>query len=520
MTGTWDPGTTVAGYRIERVLGGGGMGTVYLAEHPRLPRRDALKVLAREHGADPEFRARFLREAELLARLDHPNIVAVRDRGAEGDFLWLAMQFVDGFDAAELLRRHPGGLAPAVVIHIAGEVARGLDEAHRAGLLHRDVKPANILLEPRPDGPDRVYVTDFGIARPAEGTSLTETGTVLATLAYAAPEQIRGAAVDLRADVYSLGCTLYELLVGTKPFPHGDAVAVMRAHLEETPPRPSVADARLPAAVDEVFAMALAKDPAHRYPSCGALARAVVEALSPGTAGTPPRSAPQDPPSVPTDRPFVPRPLPDLTPPPATRRSAMLAAGAAAALILVIAVAVVTLRGGDSPGTEEAAAGATTPTVAGPGPATWGQYGAVVAEFAELLPPAPISGGYQGLRCEPVNREWERIAVSAPLDSMIRLACHGNGDPLVTLSVLCNGNRTPTAVRAFPDMVNVRDEPWERPTGRGRVVWGDTRLDSGAPVGTLLVQFDDPGRNYCSLMSMGGTTGQELADRWWRDAPL
>ncbi|MGI5216977.1 serine/threonine-protein kinase [Nocardia sp. CA-290969] len=520
MTGTWAPGTVVGGYRIERVLGGGGMGTVYLVAHPRLPRQDALKVLAPEHGADPEFRARFLREAELLARLDHPNIVAIRDRGVQDEFLWLAMQFVDGIDAAELLRRNPGGLAPAVVAHIAREVAQGLDEAHRAGLLHRDVKPANILLEPRPGGPDRVYVTDFGIARPAEGTSLTETGTVLATLAYAAPEQLRGAAVDARADVYALGCTLYELLVGTKPFPHGDAVAVMRAHLAETPPRPSVADPRLPVAVDEVFATALAKDPAHRYPSCGALARAVAEAISPGTAGTPPPASKNHPAASP-DRPFVPRPLPDLTPPPPARRSALLLAGAAVALVLVVVVGVVVLSGGgDPPGSEGTAAGVTTPTVAGPGPATWGQYSAVVAEFPDLLPPAPISGGYQGLRCEPVNQEAVRIEISQPLDSMIRLGCDGNRDPLVVLSVLCNANRTPTGIRAFSYMTNVREEAWERPSGRGRLIWGDSRLDSGRQVGDLLVQFDDPERNFCSLLVSGGASGQELVDRWWRDAPV
>jgi eukaryotic-like serine/threonine-protein kinase len=519
MTGTWDPGTVIGGYRIERVLGGGGMGTVYSVAHPRLPRRDALKVLAREHGADPEFRARFLREAELLARLDHPNIVAVRDRGAEGEFLWLAMQFVDGIDAAELLRRHPGGLAPAMVGHIAEEVAQGLDEAHRAGLLHRDVKPANILLEPRPGAPDRVYVTDFGIARPAEGTSLTETGMVLATLAYAAPEQIRGAAVDVRADVYSLGCTLYELLAGTKPFPHEDAVAVMRAHLEEPPPRLSAADPRLPAAVDEVFATALAKDPAHRYPSCGALARALAEAFAPGTPGTP-SSAPHDPSPAPPDRPFVPRPLPDLTPPPPARRTGVFVAGAAVALVLVIVAAVAVLRGGDTPGSESDSSGGATPTVAGPGPATWGQYDPFLAEFRELLPPAPISGGYQGIRCAPVNRELEPIEVSAPLDSLIQLDCYGNGDPVGSLMLVCNGNRTPIVVRAFPDMVNVREEAWERPSGRGRVLWGDSRRGNGSPTGTLRVQFDDPDRNFCSLMVIGGASGQELADRWWRDAPV
>lgn len=519
MTAPLAPGTMVGGYRIERVLGGGGMGTVYLVAHPRLPRQDALKVLAREHGADPEFRARFLREAELLAGLDHPNIVAVRDRGAADEFLWLAMQFVDGIDAAELLRRNPGGLAPAVVAHIAGEAAQGLDEAHRAGLLHRDVKPANILLEPRPGGPDRVYVTDFGIARPAEGTSLTETGMVLATLAYAAPEQIRGAAVDSRADVYSFGCTLYELLLGRKPFPREDSVEVMRAHLEEPPPRPSAADPRLPPALDEVFATALAKDPAHRYPSCGALAGALAAAFTPGTAATP-ASGPHE--TAASERPFVPRPLPDLAPPPPPPlwRSRGFVAGAAVALALAIVAGVVVLRGGDTAGSENPSA-APTPTVAGPGPATWGQYEPLIAAFRELLPPAPISGGYQGIRCTPINRELERIEVSATVDTLIQLDCDGNRDPVSSLMLTCNTNRTPIVIRgAFPTMVNVREEAWDRPSGRGRLVWGDDRLANGAPWGTLRVQFDDPGRNFCTLTVLGGASGQELVDRWWRDAPV
>ncbi|MFF0542998.1 protein kinase [Nocardia thailandica] len=272
------PGTDFAGYRIERTLGHGGMGTVYLAWHPRLPRRDALKVLPDNAGAAEEFRARFLREAELAARLDHPNIVAVHDRGARDGRLWIAMEYVPGSDAARLLRAGPPD--PDRAVHIVGEAARGLDEAHRHGLLHRDVKPANILVEPQDDAPDRVLIADFGLARAAgDGTALTEIGAVLGTLAYTAPELLTERRADHRADVYSLGCTLFQLLTGTTPFPRESVAAVMHAHLFAPPPRPSELRPGLPAAIDAVIARALAKDPDARYSSCGALAAATAHAF-------------------------------------------------------------------------------------------------------------------------------------------------------------------------------------------------------------------------------------------------
>ncbi|MGW5574346.1 protein kinase domain-containing protein [Nocardia thailandica] len=272
------PGTDFAGYRIERTLGHGGMGTVYLAWHPRLPRRDALKVLPDNAGAAEEFRARFLREAELAARLDHPNVVAVHDRGARDGRLWIAMEYVPGSDAARLLRAGPPD--PDRAVHIVGEAARGLDEAHRHGLLHRDVKPANILVEPQDDAPDRVLIADFGLARAAgDGTALTEIGAVLGTLAYTAPELLTERRADHRADVYSLGCTLFQLLTGTTPFPRESVAAVMHAHLFAPPPRPSELRPGLPAAIDAVIARALAKDPDTRYSSCGALAAATAHAF-------------------------------------------------------------------------------------------------------------------------------------------------------------------------------------------------------------------------------------------------
>lgn len=270
------PGDMFAGYRIVRALGSGGMGAVYLAEHPRLPRRDAIKVLDPGHGADPEFRARFEREAEIAARLEHPNVVAVYDRGEEGELLWIAMRFVDGVDASELVRRGRAELPPARAVRIVAAAARGLDAAHRRGLLHRDVKPANIMVSRADDGSDSVRIADFGIARPIGAA--TTTNSVLASFAYAAPEQFTGAPLDHRADVYALGCTLYELLTGSVPFVAPSPAAAMRAHLYERPPMPSDTAAEL-AVFDPVIARALAKVPRQRYGSCAELAQAALAAL-------------------------------------------------------------------------------------------------------------------------------------------------------------------------------------------------------------------------------------------------
>ncbi|MFD6450355.1 serine/threonine-protein kinase [Nocardia sp. NPDC056541] len=275
------PEAILAGYRIERRLGGGGMGTVYLAQHPRLPRRDAVKVLDGRLAVEPTFRARFEREADLAARLRHPNVVQIFDRGVDGDRLWIAMQFVDGLDAAQLLRQGLSVLTPQRAVRIVAEAAKGLDYAHRQGLLHRDIKPANLLIARADDGTDEVMVTDFGIARSmGETTSLTSAGSVLGTLAYAAPEQLEGQPLDVRTDVYALGGTLYELLTGFVPFQRESPAALISAHLIEPPPRPSAGHPGLPPALDGVIARAMAKNPDDRYASCGELADAAISALT------------------------------------------------------------------------------------------------------------------------------------------------------------------------------------------------------------------------------------------------
>ncbi|MGX1806363.1 serine/threonine-protein kinase [Nocardia sp. NPDC055321] len=290
------PGATLGGYYIERVLGSGGMGTVYLGRHPTLPRYDALKVLWPHLVDDPEYRARFEREANLAAALDHPNIVSVQNRGEDAGCLWIALQYVNGTDAAAALETAPAGLAPARALRIVTEIGQGLDHAHRAGLLHRDVKPANFLLAPQSHGDERVLLADFGIAKPSgDATELTRTGTFLATVAYASPEQLSGGDLDSRTDVYSLGASFYRLITGQPPFPGTQAMVVMTAHLQKPPPRITALRPDLPLALDDVLARALAKDPADRYGTCLEFTDAAAAALAGAPTGTSETASPPSP---------------------------------------------------------------------------------------------------------------------------------------------------------------------------------------------------------------------------------
>ncbi|WP_063004974.1 serine/threonine-protein kinase [Nocardia salmonicida] len=278
-----NPGTVVGGYRIERILGAGGMGTVYLGKHPSLPRMDALKVLSAELSRDPEFRARFQREANLAAGLDHNNVVSVYNRGEEHGQLWIAMQYVDGTDAAAELARDPHAMTPLRALRITTEVGKGLDHAHRRGLLHRDVKPANFLLSSTDGDEERVLLTDFGVAKSTDdATELTQTGSFLATIAYAPPEQLSGANLDHRADIYSLACAFYKLLTGQNPYPAVQPAMVMMGHLHEPPPQATRVRPGLPYAIDHVFARAMAKNPAERFATCREFTDAASNALTPG----------------------------------------------------------------------------------------------------------------------------------------------------------------------------------------------------------------------------------------------
>ena len=268
-------GTDLAGYRLFEVVGRGGMGVVYRAEHRHLGRVAALKVLAAETES-PAFRERFVRESRIAASLQHPNIVTVFDAGEAEGLLYIAMQYVDGTDLAAALEEN-GPLEPDRALSIVGQVADALDAAHSLGLVHRDVKPANVLLEG-----NRSFLTDFGLTRRVSGkTSLTAHGQFVGTIDYMPPEQIQGQALDARADVYALGCLLHHMLSGATPFPRETQVAVMYAHLQDAPP--TLGDGRegLPPALDEVIARAMAKKKEDRYGTCGELVAAVRDAFAP-----------------------------------------------------------------------------------------------------------------------------------------------------------------------------------------------------------------------------------------------
>jgi serine/threonine protein kinase len=276
-------GEVFAGYTVIRPLGSGGMGEVYLVEHPNLPRRDALKILSTAVSADDDYRQRFIREADLAAKLWHPNIVRVNDRGEFNGQLWIAMDYVEGTDAASVLQDRSAGIPADEVAAIVTAIASALDYAHQHGLLHRDVKPGNILLGNPADDERRILLGDFGIASIIGDVSgLTATNMTVGTLPYAAPEQLMDDPMDGRADQYALAATAYHLLTGSPLFPQSNPAAVISRHLNTPPPALAGSHPEL-AGLDPVLARALAKDPANRFTRCTYFARAFTAATQPGT---------------------------------------------------------------------------------------------------------------------------------------------------------------------------------------------------------------------------------------------
>ncbi|MEZ5078248.1 MAG: serine/threonine-protein kinase [Solirubrobacterales bacterium] len=282
-------GDRFAGYRIERRLGRGGMGILYLAVEPGLERRVALKLILPEAATDPVFSRRFAEESRIAASIEHPNVVPIYAAGEEGGVPYIAMRYVAGSDLGRRLE-HEGRLDPELAAELTAQIGNGLDAIHLAGLIHRDVKPANVLLSGG-EGSEHAYITDFGVARNvATESGLTKTGRFVGTLDYVAPEQIAGDRVDARADVYALGCLLFKLLTGEVPFPRDAEAARLYAHLNDPPPPPSQQVPVVPPALDAVVARAMAKRPGDRYPSAGDLGRAAVAALSGAAVALPERT--------------------------------------------------------------------------------------------------------------------------------------------------------------------------------------------------------------------------------------
>ncbi len=395
-------GQVFAGYTIVRVLGAGGMGQVYLATHPRLPRDDALKVLPRDLTANPEYRGRFMREAELAAGLSHPHIVGIHDRGEQDGQFWISMDYVAGTDVGQLLRsQFPGGMPLDQVVPIIAAVASALDYAHHRGLLHRDVKPANILLS-NPDGQaPRAFLADFGIARRIDdSTGLTATNMTVGTAAYAAPEQLKAQSIDGRADQYALACTAFHMLTGAPPYVHSNPAVVITRHVTSPPPAIGACRPEL-ARLDPVFATAMAKEPSRRFASCQEFAEHLAHPQDPAfynTSYTAPHSTPRNTaydtsyfdgtqPVPGATTPVLPLPAP-----PKKRRRSRLLIGALAVIALLIA-------GGVFAGLELAQP--TKPTVApGPFAGTFrADFGAIIG-LNDIPDPtaAPALTGTYGLR--------------------------------------------------------------------------------------------------------------------------
>jgi YVTN family beta-propeller protein len=279
-------GTVLGVYEIRERIGRGGMGEVYLARDLRLARPVALKVLPERFAQDERFRERLLHESRLAASLDHPNVVPVYDAGEADGRLFIAMRYVDGADLKAVLRAG-GPLAPERTVAIAAQIAEALDAAHRRGLVHRDVKPSNVLLDQQGDR-EHAYLADFGLTHSGHNADPAD-GQLMGTVDYVAPEQVRGDELDGRADQYALGCLLFECLTGSLPFRQGSDVATIFAHLEEPAPAASERNGALPSAVDPVLARAMAKEPAERFASCRELVAAAHDAL--GLAAAPRRRA-------------------------------------------------------------------------------------------------------------------------------------------------------------------------------------------------------------------------------------
>lgn len=507
-------GSMVAGYRIEHILGTGGMGAVYLAKNPTLPRHDAVKVLSAELSRDPGFRDRFLREADVASVLDHPNIVSIYSRGeTEDGELWIAMRYVHGTDAEAALRA--GTMTPLRAIRIVKEVAKALDYAHQRGVVHHDVKPANFLLSREVGEDEHVLLGDFGVARAFDDAGVSVDGSLTATLAYAAPEVIAGGAIDGRADLYSLGCTLFRMLTGKKPFYEANGMAAAaQAHLYQQPPRISEHLPWSSPQLDWVIATALAKDPAQRFPSAREFAKAAEAALladmprhGEPTPAVPRRSPATDPArdggAAAPPHPVGPSAAPSAPTPPRAQRppKPLLLAGAAVLVIAVVGgLAVWLLR--PSPSTPDPGTTSSTPRVAD---------AADQDRLTRLLPP-----GYPPGTCKPVPPADDALA---------QVSCGQNSDRVGPPSATYTLVRDEAALRTMFDGIVQSSStvncpggiqspgPWRR-NATPDVISGI--LFCGIQKGHPTVAWTDAGRMLVSAVQSGpqGPTLEQLY-AWW-----
>ena len=454
-------GDVFAGYVIERLLGTGAMGEVYLAKHPRLPRSDALKILPDAATTDCDFRERFLREADLVAGLWHPNIVQVHDRGEFDGQLWIAMDHVEGFDAARFVEtKYPNGMPVEEACAIVSAVADALDYAHRLGLLHRDVKPANILLTNPEYGSRRILLADFGIARQLmDTTRLTATNVAMGTVAYAAPEQLMGADVDGRTDQYALAATAFHILTGALPYQHSNPVAVISQHLSAAPPELAVSRPELKQ-LDPILAKALAKNPGDRFSSCQEFAEALRLATSPDfvrAAGATTQAAPKASnhhEGTLTQAATLTPPRPTLAPAPVqTSRLPWIVAGVAVAamtmlMVLIVAMALGTRQARTDSIVATPTAGATTVPAAIPRTVT--VTPSTTSSSATVLPvqrPGPVlEGSYRvdlNFGARTIN------GVPSPSTNVtawwaFRSACTSSGCVATATKIDENGQQAPT----------------------------------------------------------------------------
>ncbi|GAS95593.1 serine/threonine protein kinase [Mycolicibacterium canariasense] len=410
-------------YELRTLLGVGGMGEVYQAFDTVKGRLVALKLLRPELAADPSFQERFRRESRIAAQLHEPHIIPVHDFGDIDGVLFIDMRLVSGLDLKSVLVQQ-GPLHPGRAVAVLSQIAAALDAAHAAGLTHRDVKPENVLLT----ADDFAYLVDFGIARSGTDSGLTTAGSAIGSCAYMAPERFTDGYVGPPTDVYSLACLLYELLTGTPPFPAGDIAMLMNAHLFSPPPRPSMVRPGVSPAFDDVVAWGMAKDPAHRCPSAGGLARAAAAAAV----------AVQTTPSAPTVLDGKASGTVSRT----TRSSRPLLLGALGLVVLVVAAGAAAwlILGGDDTTT---AVPTTVTRTALPAPTTATSHSAVLTTTSAVAPRASLPGtdvlgflAYPGARCDPAQVP---VALGLTAQSAV-VICQSPAGALVYRGVRLNDN--------------------------------------------------------------------------------